>query len=60
LVFVATSASQNLFLMAPFVEHAFGIDVFQDDQIEKHVDAVVKLLLSDADNQDDKTEAAGL
>ncbi len=47
LVFVAMSAAQNLFLMAPFVEHAFGIDVFKNDQIEKHVDAVVKLLLNE-------------
>ena len=47
LVFVAMSASQNLFLMAPFVEHAFGIDVFKNDQIEKHVNAVVTLLLND-------------
>jgi hypothetical protein len=47
LVFIATSASQNLFLMAPFVEHAFGIDVFKDEQIEKHIDAVVKLLLNE-------------
>ena len=46
LVFIATSAAQNIFLMAPFVDHAFGIDVFKDDQIEKHVDAVVKLLLN--------------
>lgn len=46
LVFVATAAAQNLFLMAPFIEHAFGIDVFKQDQIEKHVDAVTKLLLS--------------
>ena len=48
LVFIATSAAQNLFLMAPFVEHAFGIDVFKNDQIEKHVDAVVKILLNEA------------
>ena len=47
LVFVATSAAQNIFLMAPFVDHAFGIDVFKNDQIEKHVDAVVKLLLNE-------------
>ena len=47
LVFIATSAAQNLFLMAPFVDHAFGIDVFKNDQIEKHVDAVVKLLLNE-------------
>jgi AcrR family transcriptional regulator len=46
LVFIATSASQNLYLMAPFVEHAFGIDVFKDEQIEKHVNAVVDLLLN--------------
>lgn len=47
LVFIATSAAQNIFLMAPFVDHAFGIDVFKNDQIEKHVDAVVKLLLNE-------------
>ena len=47
LVFIATSAAQNLFLMAPFVDHAFAIDVFKNDQIEKHVDAVVKLLLNE-------------
>ncbi len=47
LFFIATSASQNLFLMAPFVDHAFGIDVFKSDQIEKHVDAVIKLLLNE-------------
>ena len=47
LVFIATSAAQNLFLMAPFVDHAFGIDVFKSDQIERHVDAVVNLLLKE-------------
>ena len=47
LVFIATSAAQNIFLMAPFVDHAFGIDVFKNDQIEKHVEAVVKLLLNE-------------
>lgn len=55
LVFVAMSAAQNLYLMAPFVEHAFGIDVFSDAQIEKHVDAVVKLLLNDASAGDSET-----
>lgn len=49
LVFISMSVSQYLFLMAPFVEHAVGIDVFKENQIEKHIDAVVKLLLSDAD-----------
>ena len=49
LVFIATSAAQNLFLMAPFVDHAFGIDVFKNDQIEKHIEAVVKLLLSEVE-----------
>lgn len=49
LVFISMSASQYLFMMAPFVEHAFDIDVFKNDQIEKHIDAVVRLLL----NQDE-------
>ncbi len=51
LVFVSMSAAQNLFLMAPFVEHAFGINVFKDDQIEKHVDAVTSLLLRQAEKK---------
>jgi AcrR family transcriptional regulator len=57
LVFIATSASQNLFLMAPFVEHAFGIDVFKKDQIEKHIDAVVALLLNEVETVEDVTTA---
>ncbi len=55
LVFIATSAAQNLFLMAPFVQHSFGIDVFEDEQIEKHVNAVVKLLLNEIEQTDDPT-----
>jgi AcrR family transcriptional regulator len=46
LVFIAMSVSQYLYLMAPYVDHAFGIDVFDDAEIEKHVEAVVKILLT--------------
>ena len=53
LVFISMSVSQYLFLMAPFVDHALGIDVFKMDQIEKHIDAVVRLLLSDVEADED-------
>jgi TetR/AcrR family transcriptional regulator len=50
LVVIAMSVSQYLFLMAPFVENALGIDVFDSVQIENHVDAVVSLLLAEGRN----------
>ena len=53
LVFIATAAAQNLFLMAPLLENSFGINVFENTQIEKHVNAVVRLLLNEADESDD-------
>jgi len=49
LVFISMSVSQYLFLMAPLVEHAVGIDLFDEVEIEKHVEAVVKLLVKDAE-----------
>jgi uncharacterized membrane protein len=51
LVFIAMSVSQYLFLMAPFVENALGIDVFDDSQIDTHIDAVVSLLLAKEGHQ---------
>jgi len=45
------SVSQYLFLMAPFVENALGIDVFDDSQIDTHIDAVVSLLLAKEGHQ---------
>jgi AcrR family transcriptional regulator len=49
LVFISMSVSQYLYLMAPFVDHALGIDVFKPHQIELHIEAVVKLLLNNAE-----------
>jgi AcrR family transcriptional regulator len=48
LVFIAMSVSQYLYLMAPFVEHAFEIDVFEEAEIEKHVEAVITILFDKA------------
>jgi AcrR family transcriptional regulator len=46
LVFISMSVAQYIFLMAPFIDHAFGINVFDETEIERHSDAVVSLLIS--------------
>lgn len=43
LVYVMMGAVQTLFVMAPQIERSFGVDVFQDEQIEAHVDAIMHL-----------------
>jgi AcrR family transcriptional regulator len=43
--FILTGAAQTIFLMAPQIEHSFGVDVFDDEQIEKHITSVLQLLL---------------
>lgn len=54
--YVNIAASKNIFLMAPEIKRSFDIDVFDDDQIEAHIEAVLKLMLLPSDNEDvDKT-----
>jgi TetR/AcrR family transcriptional regulator len=48
LVFISMSVAQYIFLMAPFIEHAFDINVFEEEEIERHSDTVVKLLINGA------------
>lgn len=43
LVYVMMGATQTLFMMAPQVKRSFGIDVFDDHQIEQQVDAIMQL-----------------
>ncbi len=43
--YVNIAAAKNIFLMAPEIKRAFDIDVFDDDQIEQHIDAVLKLTM---------------
>ena len=43
LVYVTMGAIQTIFMMAPQIERSFGVDVFTEEQIEKHVDAIMKL-----------------
>ena len=43
LVYVMMGAVQTIFMMGPQIERSFGVDVFRDDQIEKHVDAIIDL-----------------
>ena len=45
--FIATHASSSIFLMAPHIKEAFGIDVFEEEQIEKFADSIVTMFLKD-------------
>lgn len=43
LVYVMMGAIQTIFMMGPQIERSFGIDVFDDAQVEKHVDTIMRL-----------------
>jgi AcrR family transcriptional regulator len=43
LVYVMMGAIQTIFMMAPQIEHSFGVDVFSERQIENHVDSIMRL-----------------
>lgn len=43
LVYITMGAIQTIFTMAPQIERSFGVDIFTDEQIEAHVDAVMRL-----------------
>lgn len=55
--FITTAAAQTIFLMAPQIEHSYGIDVFEDSEVEKHIEAVVKLFLRNPDGPDSMDSA---
>lgn len=44
LVYVTMGAIQTIFMMAPQIERSFKVDVFADEQIEQHIEAVFALL----------------
>ena len=44
--FITTHASNSIFLMAPHIKSTFGIDVFEDKQIDKFTDAIISLFLN--------------
>lgn len=44
--FIVTHASNSVFLMAPHIKATFGIDVFEDEQIERFTDSIVTLFLN--------------
>lgn len=49
--FIITHASNSIFLLAPHIKATFGIDVFDDEQIERFADAIIALFLhSDAED----------
>ena len=43
--FITIHASNSIFLLAPHIKATFGIDVFEEQQIEKFADAMVPHLL---------------
>ncbi|MEP0189901.1 MAG: TetR/AcrR family transcriptional regulator [Erythrobacter sp.] len=45
--FIATHASNSIFLMAPHIKEAFGINVFEEEQIEKFADSIATMFLKD-------------
>jgi len=44
--FIMTHASNSIFLLAPHIQATFGIDVFEEEQIEKFTDAITSLFLN--------------
>ncbi len=45
--FIVTHASNSIFLLAPHIKHNFGVDVFEEEQIEKFTNAMISLFLKD-------------
>ncbi|MEP0191911.1 MAG: TetR/AcrR family transcriptional regulator [Erythrobacter sp.] len=45
--FIATHASSSIFLLAPHIKEAFGIDVFEEEQIEQFANSIVTVFLKD-------------
>lgn len=43
--YINIAAANKVFLMAPEIKRAFDIDVFDEDQIEQHIEAVLKVTL---------------
>lgn len=45
--FIITHASNSVFLLAPHIKATFGIDVFEEEQIDKFTDAILSLFARD-------------
>ncbi len=53
--FIVTHASNSVFLLAPHIKQVFGVDVFEEEQVDKFADAMVNLFLrrdGDEGNED--------
>lgn len=44
--YINLAAATSVFLMAPEIDKNFGIDVFEDSEIERHIEATLAMLLS--------------
>ena len=60
--FIITHASNSVFLLAPHIKATFGIDVFEEEQIDKFTDAILSLFARDpgADEVGDSVELGAL
>ena len=45
LYYMNVAASRSMFFAAPELNERFGIDVFSEDEIERHIDALTKLFV---------------
>ena len=57
--FVTIHASNSVFLLAPHIKATFGIDVFEEEQVEKFTDAIISLFLTDPDKVKPARDGAG-
>lgn len=51
LYYMIVAASRSIFFAAPELDSRYGIDVFSDEEIDRHIDALTKLFVV-PDNKD--------
>lgn len=54
--FIVTHASNSMFLLGPHIKEAFGVDVFEEEQIDRFTDAIVAVFLKDPDSSTTKRD----
>jgi len=59
LQYINITAAKNIFLIAPQIKRAFDIDVFDEDEIERHIEAVLKITLLPDENETSVSLKAG-
>ncbi|QGN55800.1 TetR/AcrR family transcriptional regulator [Novosphingobium sp. Gsoil 351] len=59
LYYISQAASRSLFVMAADIQRNFGVDVFEESEIERHIDAIVELLVLPEREAADAPRAGG-